>query len=107
MRELRALGMRVRGMFRADQADSELAAELESHLQLHIEDNLRAGMTEEEARRQALIRLGGLDPTKQAWRERHGLPWLETLWQDLVFALRMLRKNPGFAAVAILTVALG
>src|SRR5580692_11146973 len=107
MRELRVLGMRLRGMFRTDHADAELAAELESHLQLHVDDNLRAGMTEEEARRQALIRLGGIEPTKQAWLERHGLPWLETLWQDLVFALRMLKKNPGFAAVAILTVALG
>src|SRR5580658_4370952 len=107
MRELRALGMRLRGMFRADQADGELAAELESHLQLHIEDNVRAGLTPEAARRQALIHLGGLEQTKQAWRERRGLPWLETLWQDLAFGMRMLRKNPGFAAVAVLTMALG
>jgi len=107
MRELRAFGIRLRGMFGADRADSDLAAELESHLQLHIEDNVRAGLTPEEARRQALIRLGGLEQTKQAWRERRGLPWLETLWQDLSFGLRMLRKNPGFAAVAVLTMALG
>jgi predicted permease len=107
MRKLRALWMRWRGMFRAGQVDGEFAAELESHLQLHIEDNLRAGLSAEEARRQALLRLGGLEQTKQAYRDRRGLPWLETLWQDISFGLRMLRGNPGFALVGVLTMALG
>jgi predicted permease len=84
-----------------------MAAELESHLALHIEDNLRAGMTSEEARRRALIRLGGLEQAKELYRERRGIPFLETIWQDVRYGARMLRKAPGFVAVAVLTMALG
>jgi predicted permease len=107
MRKLRALAHRLLGLFRSRPAEADFSAELESNIALHTDDLIRSGLTPTEARRQALIRLGGAEQTRQAHRERSTLPWLETLIQDLRFGLRVLGRNPGYTVVCVLTLALG
>lgn len=107
MRRVRAWLIRLGGTFGRDRRDAEFAAEVESHVQMHTEENLRAGMTPEEARRAALMKLGGMEQTKEMYRERRGVPWVEEMLQDLRFAWRTMAMKPGFAAIAILTAALG
>ena len=102
LRKLRALWMRVRHA-RMDEIDQEL----ESHVAMHTADGVRAGLGVDEARRQTLVRLGGAEQTRQAWRERNTLPWLESLLRDVRYALRGFARNPIFAITVIVTLALG
>lgn len=107
MRQLRAWLVRFKGLFLKDARDREFAEEIESHLQMHIDDNIRAGMSPQEARRVAVMKLGGIDQTREAYRDRATIPFLESLVQDLRFTLRQLRKNPAFTITATAMVALG
>jgi len=107
MRKLRAWLSRFKGLFLKNARERELADEIESHLQLHVDDNIRAGMSPEEARRVAVMKLGGVDQTIEAYRDRATIPFLESMVQDLRFTLRQLRKNPTFAITSTAMVALG
>ncbi len=87
--------------------ERDFSAELESHLAMHSADNVRAGMTPEEARRHALIALGGIEQTKERYRERRTTRWLDELMQDVRFAGRMLLRDRGFALTVVVVLALG
>ncbi|HEX4285187.1 MAG TPA: ABC transporter permease, partial [Terracidiphilus sp.] len=101
---MRALCVRL---LHTGRAGSDFDAELESHLALDTEQGMRAGLSAVEARRRALIRLGGAEQTRQALRERNTLPCLESAARDLRYALRGFRRNPLFAITVIATLALG
>ena len=107
MRALRALWLRLVGTFRKPTEDTDFAQELESNLAMEIEDGVRSGLTQTEARRQALIHLGGIEQATIARREGNRLPWLDDLAHDVAYGARVLRKNPGFTLLTVLTLALG
>ncbi len=107
MKPLRAWMIRLAGLFGKTRRERDLDEEIRSHLEFHIGDNLRAGMTPAQARREAILKLGGVEPVKEAVRERNTVPLLEHGMQDLRFGLRQLRKRPAFAATAMLVLAIG
>jgi putative ABC transport system permease protein len=107
MLKLRIFVSRLAGLFRRRALDADLDAELRAHLDALTAENIRRGMNPEEARYAARREFGGVEQTKELYRERHGLPFLETFLQDVRFGARMLARNLGFTAVAIMTLALG
>jgi len=107
MKVLRRWTARVRGLFGRGRRERELADEIESHLQLHTDDNIRRGMAPAEARRQAVLDLGSPEALKEEYRDQRGVPLADHLVQDLKYAGRALRRDPAFTALAALTIALG
>src|SRR5262245_36069900 len=99
LRTLRAWLLRIAGLVRPGAGEQDFADELESHIALHTDDNIRAGMTPDEARRQALAQVGGVTGIREAHRDRRGLPGLEAVMFDLKLGARMLAKYPGLTIV--------
>ncbi len=107
MDTLRELVGKLGSFFRKRSLDGDLEAELAAHLDLAVEENIKQGMPAGEARRKALIRLGGLEQAKEEQRDARSLPAMESLLQDLRYTLRTLRRDAGFTTFAILIIGLG
>ncbi len=107
MRRLRRIWKRAAGMRSGVRRQQEFTAELESHIQMQTEDNLRLGMSREEARRAAVLKFGSITSTRESLRDQMGLPGLGSFFKDIHYALRGMRRSPGFTVAMALTLALG
>ena len=103
---VRRLVARLRSLFRGGREDAEAQEELRFHLEMEAEKNVCAGMDPREARRQAHVRLGGVDAIREAVRDARGWRPLEDLLRDIGYALRVARRSPGFTAAAVVSLAI-
>src|SRR5438876_11508924 len=103
---VRPLIARLLALFRRRQLDDELSDEMSAHLELSTADYIDRGMSLEDARRAAGLKFGGILQTGEAYRDRQGFPLLESMWQDVHYALRTLRKSPAFTTTAAATLSL-
>lgn len=110
MKALRRLKAKLTGLLSQThrvQTSQDFDEEMKSHLAMHVEDNIRSGMSPKQAQREAILKLGGIEVTRQARREGATVVALESLSQDIRFAMRQMKKNPAFAFTAILILSLG
>jgi hypothetical protein len=107
MRKRRSCIVRLLCLFDKKHRERETADEMQANIEFHIDDGIRSGLTPEQARRAALLRFGSLDAAQEAVRDSRSIPFVETLVHDVRYALRQIKRNPGFVVVAALTLGLG